>query len=103
MEPVLLTDLFSATRATATGLVGGAPVVRRISIDSRTLSEGDLFWALPGKTHDGHEFVGAALARGAIGCVVERRRIDSSPGPFVEVDDTREALGLFARWYRQRC
>src|SRR5436190_18633245 len=102
MQPVQLADLVSATRATATGLVGGAQAVRRISVDSRTLCEGDLFWALPGKTRDGHEFVGAALARGAVGCVIERNRIDSSPGPFVEVDDTLRALGRFAHWYRQQ-
>ena len=36
-----------------------------ISIDTRTLEAGDLFVALQGGARDGHEFVAAALARGA--------------------------------------
>ena len=40
------------------------------SIDSRTLNAGDLFFAVKGDRVDGHEYVGAALANGAAGCVV---------------------------------
>ncbi len=40
------------------------------SIDSRTLSAGDLFFAVKGDRVDGHDYVEAALANGASGCVV---------------------------------
>jgi UDP-N-acetylmuramoyl-tripeptide--D-alanyl-D-alanine ligase len=40
------------------------------SIDSRTISAGDLFFAVKGERFDGHDFVAAALADGAIGSVV---------------------------------
>ncbi len=40
-------------------------------IDSRQAREGSLFVALPGERHDGHEFVGAALAAGARGALVK--------------------------------
>ena len=43
------------------------------SIDSRTLNAGDLFFAVKGDRVDGHDYVGAALANGAIGCVVSNR------------------------------
>jgi len=37
-----------------------------ISIDSRTLSKGDAFFAIQGDNRDGHEFVDAALKAGAL-------------------------------------
>lgn len=100
MEPVLFTDLISVTRGDARGLSGAAPAVRRISIDSRTLQQGDLYWALSGKNHDGHDFVDAARRRGAIACVVARSWAGKADGNLVAVDDTLAALADFARWYR---
>jgi UDP-N-acetylmuramoyl-tripeptide--D-alanyl-D-alanine ligase len=43
------------------------------SIDSRTIGEGELFFAVRGERMDGHDFVEAALANGAIGAVVSMR------------------------------
>jgi len=42
------------------------------SIDSRTLQAGDLFFAVRGERLDGHEFVEAALAKGAVAAVVHK-------------------------------
>src|SRR5947209_17560174 len=42
------------------------------SADSRRLDPGQLFVAIRGPRHDGHEFVPQALERGAAGVVVER-------------------------------
>ena len=39
--------------------------VRGVSIDTRTLQPGDLFFALSGGARDGHGYVDAALAAGA--------------------------------------
>jgi UDP-N-acetylmuramoyl-tripeptide--D-alanyl-D-alanine ligase len=41
-----------------------------VSIDSRTVQPGDLFVALKGPNHDGHEHVAAALKAGAAGALV---------------------------------
>jgi UDP-N-acetylmuramoyl-tripeptide--D-alanyl-D-alanine ligase len=43
------------------------------SIDSRTIAAGDLFFAVRGERLDGHDFVEAALANGAIAAVVSMR------------------------------
>lgn len=40
------------------------------SIDSRTVAAGELFFAVRGARLDGHDYVGAALARGAVAAVV---------------------------------
>src|SRR5271165_3299614 len=42
------------------------------SIDSRTLQPGELFFAVKGERLDGHEYVEAALAKGAVAAVVEQ-------------------------------
>ncbi len=72
-----------------------------ISIDSRTLSKGDLYIAIVGDVHDGHRFVEAALQAGAGAALVRKDfRPESDVGPLIYVDDTlkaMEALGQAAR------
>jgi UDP-N-acetylmuramoyl-tripeptide--D-alanyl-D-alanine ligase len=60
------------------------------SVDSRTCSAGDLFFALRGPNHDGHGFVAGALERGAVGAVVEHT-VDGT-GEFLVVPDSQAAL-----------
>jgi UDP-N-acetylmuramoyl-tripeptide--D-alanyl-D-alanine ligase len=103
MTPVPLHKLLSATRGETAGVTGEYPVVRQVSVDSRTLQAGDLFWALHGAVHDGHRFVAEALCRGAAGCVVERKSAPDLRGSLIVVEDTLQALGNFARWYRHEC
>jgi UDP-N-acetylmuramoyl-tripeptide--D-alanyl-D-alanine ligase len=70
------------------GRLSGAPFAASgVSIDTRTLEPGDLFVALAGE-RDGHDFIEAALQRGASGALVSRP-IDGSA---VLVDDTLKAL-----------
>src|SRR5579872_755357 len=102
MEPVPLTELVAATRAETAAIDGDGIVARRVSVDSRTLQPGDLFWALRGKKYDGHDYASEALRRGAVACVVERDSGQTFFGPRIVVDDTRKALGEFARWYRNK-
>ena len=57
----------------------GTRVVGGYSIDSRTVAPGELFFAVRGERLDGHDFVAAALARGAVAAVVSRGRVASLP------------------------
>ena len=83
------------TLADFAGLCGGrlagadAPFAE-VVIDSRQLSAGDLFLALPGTRTDGHEFVAAAAAAGAAGAVVSR--VVDVPLPQILVSDVERAL-----------
>ena len=54
----------------AEGRFALAAVATGYSIDSRTVQPGDLFYAVRGEQLDGHDFVDAALAKGAVGAVV---------------------------------
>jgi UDP-N-acetylmuramoyl-tripeptide--D-alanyl-D-alanine ligase len=73
------------------------------SIDSRTLKPGDLFFAVRGERLDGHAFVGAALAKGAVGAVVSKNYAAPHPARagLLAVDDPLVALqhlGAAVRW-----
>jgi UDP-N-acetylmuramoyl-tripeptide--D-alanyl-D-alanine ligase len=73
-----------------------------VSTDTRTLRPGELFVAICGPIHDGHDFLDQAAARGAAALLVSRS--SGAPGgiPRIEVVDTVLALGEMAREYRRR-
>ncbi len=68
------------------------------SNDSRGIQPGQLFVALQGQ-RDGHDFVDAALQKGAAAVLCSREVGDC---PAIVVEDTRKALGDIARGERQR-
>lgn len=74
--------------------------ITSISTDTRTLAPGALYVALRGERWDGHAFVPAAFAAGAIGAVVEAQA-HVTGGPFLRVADTRQALGGMAVGWRR--
>ncbi|MDO8605333.1 MAG: UDP-N-acetylmuramoylalanyl-D-glutamyl-2,6-diaminopimelate--D-alanyl-D-alanine ligase [Phaeospirillum sp.] len=93
----------SSEAATATGGTpsGGMWEASGVSIDSRTVQPGDLFIALAGPNHDGHDHVAGALAVGAAGALVHRLPAGvPEDAPLLLVKDTMEALqdlGIAAR------
>ncbi|HYL93130.1 MAG TPA: UDP-N-acetylmuramoyl-tripeptide--D-alanyl-D-alanine ligase [Alphaproteobacteria bacterium] len=65
------------------------------SIDSRTLNPGDLFIALKGERFDGHDYVAAALEKGAIAAIVQAgHKVNADPQRILYVEDTLKALQL---------
>ncbi|MGA8382938.1 MAG: Mur ligase domain-containing protein, partial [Stellaceae bacterium] len=74
-----------------------------VSIDSRTLAAGDLFVALDGPSHDGHDFVAAAFARGAAAAMVDRE-IPGLPAEaaLLRVGGTLAALAALGGFARAR-
>src|SRR3954464_13392058 len=72
--------------------------VTGVTFDSREVGPGDLFVAMPGTVHDGHEFIDAAFAAGAAGAIVSQ----PVSGPHVLVEDTFAALQALGRAARER-
>jgi UDP-N-acetylmuramoyl-tripeptide--D-alanyl-D-alanine ligase len=65
------------------------------SIDSRTLNAGDLFIAIAGERFDGHEYVQAAMEKGAVGAIVAaEKNVAGDPTRLLQVEDTVKALQL---------
>jgi len=90
----------SAEIAAATaGTEHGRFEVTGVTFDSREVGLGDLFVAMPGTVHDGHEFVGQAIKAGAAGLIVSKA-VDH---PHVLVDDTAKALEALGKAARERC
>jgi UDP-N-acetylmuramoyl-tripeptide--D-alanyl-D-alanine ligase len=83
--------------------LGGHAVLRGVTTDTRTIEPGELFVAIRGDTHDGHEHVAEAAKRGAGAVMVERQLADASlPCGVIAVRDTLAALGDLAAWHRRR-
>ncbi len=83
-----------------------ARIAQGFSIDSRTTTPGQVFFAIRGPRFDGHQFVHQALERGALGAVVERPfREAAQPGlapALLPVRDTTEALQHLAQVVRRK-
>lgn len=69
-----------------------------VSTDTRTLEPGALYVAIKGENFDGHAFIDEAIKQGAVAVLVSEDIETIVPG--VQVEDTRIALGAFARWHR---
>ncbi|MDP6847433.1 MAG: Mur ligase family protein, partial [Kiritimatiellia bacterium] len=76
--------------------------VRGISHDTRTLQAGDVYLAVKGETHDGHDFLAEAFKQGAVGAVVASQSglEGCEESPLLVVEDTSAALQDMASAYR---
>jgi UDP-N-acetylmuramoyl-tripeptide--D-alanyl-D-alanine ligase len=79
---------------------GSAAPATGVSIDSRTVKPGEIFFAIRGPRFDGHAFVGEAIARGAGFVVIQDDGVDAAGVPVVRVADTALALADLARHVR---
>ncbi len=73
-----------------------------ISIDSRTVEEGDLFFALIGPNSDGHDYVKMAIAKGAVAAIVSKPVEGLDPKFLVIVEDVKVSLEVLAQAARAR-
>jgi UDP-N-acetylmuramoyl-tripeptide--D-alanyl-D-alanine ligase len=104
-----MSEMLWKADALAAGLggtfAGPAPAgVTGLSIDTRTLQPGDLFFALAGENRDGHAFVPAAFQAGAAAAVVSQDRAAefAALGPVVAVDDVLRAMERLGQAARAR-
>jgi UDP-N-acetylmuramoyl-tripeptide--D-alanyl-D-alanine ligase len=92
--------MIALTLAEVAELTGGAltgpadaVVTGSVTLDSRSVAAGDLFVAVPGERADGHDFLPAAAAAGAVAAITTRA---TDVLPAVVVDDPVAALGRLA-------
>ena len=105
-HPLLLAPLWSGLGLVApmqARVSGGVPEgAAGISIDTRTLAAGDLFFAIAGDNSNGHDHVAQAFENGAAAAVVDEAHAESlrGLGPLYVVGDVLQAmqrLGLASR------
>lgn len=84
----------------------GETVFTSLGTDSRNIVRGQVFWALKGENHDGHDFAAEAIRLGASGAVIQEDRsgaVHSSTGnSIIAVKDTLKGLGDLAAWWRHQ-
>ena len=102
MRSFSISALAQIIKAETTGDISG--VIAGVSTDSRTIGQGECFFAVAGENFDGHNFLHNAFAKGAI-CAVVSRNVDCKRFPrgrILKVGDTVKALGEFAAEYRRK-
>ncbi len=106
IKMISLQDLHQAIggRITVPAAMGEPSTIQLgpLAIDSRDVSPGDVFWALPGKHCDGGEFLDEAFARGAAGAVISHERPCPPDRWLIQVDDTVQALDRWAEARRRQ-
>jgi UDP-N-acetylmuramoyl-tripeptide--D-alanyl-D-alanine ligase len=85
----------------------GALMATGYSIDSRTAAPGDLFFAVRGERHDGHDFVVSAFDRGVVAALVSRERVATLPDaalarPLLIAEDPLTAMQSLACHVRRQ-
>lgn len=106
---IRLRDVLTGTRGTLGASMALPPdfLFRAVAIDSRLVTKGALFFALPGTATDGHVYIGQAAERGAT-CAVVRddwcaamaAAGNAPPLPVITVSETLTALQDLAAWWR---
>src|SRR5262245_22083216 len=83
---------------------GSSIVPSGYSIDSRTIAAGECFIAIQGPNFDGHDFIAAALQRGAALVIarVDAKSPIEAGWPVIRVDDTLSALQTLANFTRRK-
>lgn len=101
-----LKDILKGTAGTLITDVSGHRLFTGISIDSRTVTSGQVFFAIRGETHDGHDFLRKAWKGGAALAVVDAGLPPVAaiipPIPLIVVENTVRALQSLASYWRER-
>ncbi|MDQ1661909.1 MAG: UDP-N-acetylmuramoyl-tripeptide--D-alanyl-D-alanine ligase [Blastococcus sp.] len=92
MIALTLAEIAEATGGELVG-AGETGVTGSVTLDSRAVAAGDLFVAVAGERVDGHDYLAAAAAAGAVGALCARA---DAALPCVVVADPVEALGRLA-------
>ncbi|MEN9529844.1 MAG: hypothetical protein RI932_1717 [Pseudomonadota bacterium] len=104
MWPKSLSELAQCLSAPQERLASPESMVQSLSSDSRKVGAGQLFVAIRGETHDGHNFVEAALKSGAVAALVEGSWLESRPqlaSQCLAVSDTTQAMRVLAKSFRK--
>ena len=87
------------------GLINAASTdveIASLAYDSRRVQPGSLFFSIQGEKANGHEFIPAALERGAAAIVSERPPVPQLSSRWIQVESIRRALASSARTFYGR-
>jgi len=102
MEKIKVSEIFRLFNNKENKNIGGNAT--GVSIDTRTINKGDVFFALKGENYDANDFTDVALSKGAVAVVSEKSNIKYNKLgiPIITVENTLKALQDFARYYKNK-
>ena len=80
-------------------IIGNTDIdIADVDIDSRRVTSGHLFVAIPGTQTDGHQYIGKAIAQGAVAILCERipEDVETEKATIIQVSSTEAAVGPVA-------
>jgi len=98
-------EVVDVLKAGVRGSVSDDLCLPAVSIDTRTLREGECFLAIKGPHYDGHDFLPEALRRGAAVIMHSGEPLDRTLWPdrvFIKVEETQAALQVLAHYARRK-
>ncbi|GHU75658.1 UDP-N-acetylmuramoyl-tripeptide--D-alanyl-D-alanine ligase [Clostridia bacterium] len=102
MEPFSVSKIKEAVNGSTRLKKYDRVTIDGVSIDSREEQEGKLFVAIAGEQTDGHEYIGAAIEKGASAVLSEKTEEElglNTGKPFIVVESARTALKELAKAY----
>jgi UDP-N-acetylmuramyl-tripeptide synthetase len=101
---VKFSDLFKAVKPICVDHKGARkgtdPEIKSVHYRAQDVAPGGLFVAIAGHAADGHDFIEAAIKKGAV-AIVSQKELKSEI-PSIQVADTRQALADIAAWFYGR-
>ena len=100
MEKYLLSDI---AKYIGGNLYGKDKLVSSFSIDSRTISNGDVYICIKGKNYDGHDFIRDCIKKSS--CIITSKDIDNinlSEKSYIKISDTVKALQDISQYVRNK-
>ena len=76
-------------------------IISGVNINSSEIRPGDLFIAISGSKHDGHNFIPQAIKNGARAIITNGRNFNNLPVPQIKVKNPREAASIVAANFYQ--
>jgi UDP-N-acetylmuramoyl-tripeptide--D-alanyl-D-alanine ligase len=96
-------SLSELTKYIGGNLYGKDKLVSSFSIDSRTISNGDVYICLKGKNYDGHDFIKDCIKKSS--CIITSQNIENinlSEISYIKVSNTLKALQDLSQYVRNK-
>ena len=91
-----INELLTSTKGKLINNINIKEKYNQIKINSKEINKDDIFIAVIGKNHDGHNFIDEAIKKGAK-LLITQKQIDTNI-PYIKVEDTTKALGDIAQY-----
>ena len=89
-------ELLTSTKGNLINNINLEETYNKIKIDSKKINQNDIFIAIIGEKHDGHNYIDEAIEKGAK-LIITQKEINTNI-PYIIVKDTTKALGDIAKY-----